>query len=54
MRKGSIYTKDMGSADVIIPEACVLYVGIELIPGESILGSFILQTQDHEDILHLC
>jgi hypothetical protein len=51
MRKGSMYKID-SDTEVIIPAACVLYVGIDLIADESLPGSFLLQTQDHEVILH--
>jgi hypothetical protein len=53
MRKGSIYKID-SDTEVIIPAACVLDVGIDLIADESLPGSFLLHTQDHEDILHFC
>lgn len=47
-RKGSIYRKSANSAKIIIPVECVLYVGIDLVQDG---GQYILQIQDHEDIL---
>ena len=47
-RKGSIYRKSANSAKIIIPVVCVLYVGIDLVHDG---GQYILQIQDHEDIM---